>query len=67
MAETLGGARKTLGLMAPSTGELTKQRNDPDRYDSGRVNGVPEGSWPGTVLGDKEHPNSTRRVGKQAP
>lgn len=67
VAESRGGVWETLGLMAPSSGELTKQRNDPDRYDRGRVNGVPEGSWPGRVLVEKVHPSSTRWVGKQAP
>lgn len=67
VAETRGGAWKTVGLMAPSSGELTKQRTDPDRYDKGRVNGVPEGSWPGRVLTEKAHPGATRWVGKRAP
>lgn len=67
VAESRGGAWETLGLMAPSSGKLTKQRNDLDRYDRGRVNGVPEGSWPGRVLVEKEHPNATRWVGRLAP
>lgn len=62
VAELRRGEWRTLGLMSPTTGELTSRR-DPDRYDRQR-SGELTPSWPDGALVDKEHPAVTQWVGK---